>query len=91
MNRTEVSALVAEKTGLKRAEVDKVLDGVFEVVTDALKKGDDVRFVGFGTFGVRDTEAKQGHNPRTGQKIDIPAKRKAVFKAGKELRDAVMA
>jgi DNA-binding protein HU-beta len=62
---------------------------VFDAITDALKSGEEVRLVGFGTFSVSSRAASEGRNPRTGQKINIPASKQPKFKAGKGLRDAV--
>ena len=65
------------------------MDGVFDAITDALKKGDEVRLVGFGTFTVARRAASEGRNPRTGEKIQIPASKQPKFKAGKGLKDAI--
>lgn len=89
MNKQELVAVVAEKTGLSKADAGKAVDGVFEAVTDALKAGDEVRLVGFGTFAVAERAATEGRNPRTGEKIAIPASKQPKFKAGKGLKDAV--
>lgn len=89
MNKQELVAVVAEKTGLSKADAGKAVDGVFEAITDALKTGDEVRLVGFGTFAVAERAATEGRNPRTGEKIAIPASKQPKFKAGKGLKDAV--
>lgn len=89
MNKQELVAVVAEKTSLSKADAGKAVDGVFEAVTDALKAGDEVRLVGFGTFAVAERAATEGRNPRTGEKIAIPASKQPKFKAGKGLKDAV--
>ncbi|MCZ4281997.1 HU family DNA-binding protein [Kiloniella laminariae] len=89
MNKNDLVAAVAEKTGLSKADAGKAVDGVFDAVTDALKGGDEVRLVGFGTFSVAARAASQGRNPRTGEVIQIPASKQPKFKAGKGLKDAV--
>ena len=89
MNKNDLIAEVADRTGLSRADATKAVDYVFETITDSLKKGDEVRLVGFGTFHVAKRAASEGRNPRTGEKINIPASRQPKFKAGKALKDAV--
>ena len=89
MNKTELVNAVAEASGLTKADATKAVDGVFEVITDALKSGDDVRLVGFGTFNVTERKASTGRNPRTGEEIQIAASKQPKFKAGKGLKDAV--
>ncbi len=91
MNKNDLVAAVADKTGLSKADAGKAIDGVFEAVTDALTGGDEVRLVGFGTFSVAARAASQGRNPRTGEVIQIPASKQPKFKAGKGLKDAVNA
>ena len=89
MNKNDLIAVVATKTGLSKGDATKAVDGVFDAVTEALKEGDEVRLVGFGTFTVSKRAASQGRNPRTGDPIDIPASKQPKFKAGKGLKDAV--
>lgn len=89
MNKNELVAAIAEKSGLTKADSKKALDGVIAAITDALKAGDKVALVGFGTFSVAQKEARTGINPATKQAIEIPAKKVAKFKAGAELADAV--
>jgi DNA-binding protein HU-beta len=89
MNKTELINAVAETSGLTKADATKAVDGVFEAITDALKSGDDVRLVGFGTFNVTERKASTGRNPRTGEEIQIAASKQPKFKAGKGLQDAV--
>lgn len=91
MNRTELEAAIVEKTGVSRKDVGAVLTAFVESVEGALKAGDDVRLVGFGTFGVKSTPAKEGRNPRTGEKMQIAAKKQPKFAAGKGLKDALNA
>lgn len=89
VNKNDLVAQVASSTGLSKADATKAVDGVFEAITGALKKGDEVRLVGFGTFNVSERAATEGRNPRTGEKIKIPASKQPKFKAGKGLKDAV--
>ncbi|MDR3518266.1 MAG: HU family DNA-binding protein [Azospirillaceae bacterium] len=89
MNKNDLVALVADTAGLSKTDATKAVDAVFDGITDSLKKGDEVRLVGFGTFAVSDRAASEGRNPRTGEKIDIPASRQPKFKAGKTLKDAL--
>ena len=89
MNKNELVDAVATATELKKADATKAVDSVFEAISAALKKGDEVRLVGFGTFSVQAREASEGRNPRTGDKIQIAASKQAKFKAGKTLKDAL--
>ncbi len=89
MNKNELVDAVATATELKKADATKAVDSVFEAIGAALKKGDEVRLVGFGTFSVQAREASEGRNPRTGEKIAIAASKQAKFKAGKTLKDAL--
>ena len=89
MNKTELVAAVAEKTGASKKESEKAVSAVFETITKALVAGDKVALVGFGAFEVKDRPARTGRNPRTKEEIAIPASRSASFKAGKALKDAV--
>ena len=89
MNKTELIAAVAEKTGASKKDSEKFVSAVFETVTDALVAGDKVSLVGFGAFEVKERPAHIGHNPRTKEAIEIPASRSAAFKPGKALKDAV--
>ncbi len=89
MNKNDLVAAVAEATDLSKADAGKAVDAVFESITAALKGGDEVRLVGFGTFAVTRRAASEGRNPRTGEKIQIPASNQPKFKAGKGLKDAV--
>jgi DNA-binding protein HU-beta len=74
---------------LSKGDTAKLVDTVLDSIIAALKSGEEVRLVGFGTFGVADRKASEGRNPRTGEKINIPASKQPKFKAGKELRDAL--
>ncbi|MEO5338330.1 MAG: HU family DNA-binding protein [Magnetospirillum sp. WYHS-4] len=89
MNKNDLVAAVATGAEMSKADAAKAVDAVFEAITAALKKGNDVRLVGFGTFSVVKRAATQGRNPRTGQTIKIPASKQPKFKAGKALKDAV--
>jgi DNA-binding protein HU-beta len=89
VNKNDLVAKVAELTGLSKLDSGKAIDAVFDAVTDALKGGDEVRLVGFGTFAVSQRAASEGRNPRTGETIKIAASKQPKFKAGKGLRDAV--
>ena len=89
MNKSELIAQIAEKSGLNQKDAGKALDGLTQAVSDALANGEDVTLVGFGTFKVTERKAKKGRNPATGEAIQIPAKKAPIFKAGKALKDAV--
>lgn len=89
MNKNDLVAVVADSTGLSKADSTKAVDCVFDTITDSLKKSEEVRLVGFGTFTVTRRAASEGRNPRTGERIQIPASNQPKFKAGKGLKDAV--
>ncbi len=89
MNKTELIDAVAEATDTSKAAAGKAVDAVFDTITAALKNGDQVTLVGFGTFLVRDRAARTGRNPQTGETINIAASKAPAFKAGKALKDAV--
>lgn len=89
MNKTELIDAVAEAADLTKAESSRAVDAVVAAVTKALKDGDAVTLVGFGTFQVRDRAARTGRNPKTGDTIKIAASKNPSFKAGKALNDAV--
>jgi DNA-binding protein HU-beta len=89
VNKNELVAAVADAADISKADATKAVDLVFDTITDALKKGGDVRLVGFGTFSVAARAASEGRNPRTGEKINIPASKQPKFKPGKGLKDAV--
>ncbi|SEH38606.1 HU family DNA-binding protein [Magnetospirillum fulvum] len=88
-NKNDLVAAVADSTGLSKTEAATAVDAVFQAISNALKEGDEVRLVGFGTFAVTDRAASEGRNPRTGEKIAIPASKLPKFKAGKGLKDAI--
>jgi len=89
MNKTELIDAVAEAADLTKAESSRAVDAVVAAVTKALKAGDAVTLVGFGTFQVRDRAARTGRNPKTGDNIKIASSKNASFKAGEALKDAV--
>ena len=91
MTKAELIAQVAEKSELSKKGAEKAIAAVVSSVTDALVAGDKVQLVGFGTFEVRDRKEKESKNPRTGEKIIVPAKKAPAFKPGKALKDAVNA
>ena len=89
MNKNEFVAAIAEKSGLTKKDAEAALIAYTEVVTDALKAGDSVQLIGFGTFEVRERAARQGRNPLTGATIEIAAAKVPAFKPGKALKDAI--
>ena len=89
MNKNELIGVVADKTGLSKADSTNAVDSVFDAISDALSGSGEVRLVGFGTFSVSLRRASEGRNPRTGEKIQIPASKQPKFKAGKGLKDLV--
>jgi DNA-binding protein HU-beta len=89
MNKTELAAAVAAKTGLKKKDAEKVADAFIATITEALKLGDKVALSGLGTFEVKEKAARIGKNPRTGEAVEIAASKAPKFKAGKALKDAV--
>ena len=88
-NKNDLIGLVAEKAGLTKAQAGEAVDAVFDAITGSLKKGEEVRLVGFGTFAVSKRKASIGRNPATGAEIKIPASNQAKFKPGKGLKDAI--
>lgn len=89
MTKAELISAVAEKSGLKKVEAEKAVAAFIASVTTALKKGDKLSLVGFGTFGTAKRAARKGQNPQTGKKINIPAATVPKFKPGKTLKEAV--
>ena len=89
MNKAELIDMVASTADLSKAKATTIVDAVLTGITDSLKKGDTVTFVGFGTFSVSERAARTGRNPRTGEAITIRASRIPKFKAGKALKDAI--
>lgn len=89
MNKAELIDAVADSADLSKASAGRAVDAAIEAVTGALKKGENVTLVGFGTFSVRSRAARLGRNPRTGEEIQIKASKVPGFKAGKALKDAI--
>jgi len=89
MNKAELIEALATSADLSKASAARALDSALEAITKALKKGDSVTLVGFGTFMVRKRAARMGRNPRTGEAIKIKASKVPAFKAGKALKDAI--
>lgn len=89
MNKAELIIAVSDKSGMTRKDTEKVVASFLETVTETLKAGDKVQLVGFGTFEAKDRAARKGHNPMTGEEIDIPASKAPSFKAGKAFKDAI--
>tara|TARA_Y100000031_G_scaffold59997_1_gene67734 strand:- start:313 stop:585 length:273 start_codon:yes stop_codon:yes gene_type:complete len=89
LNKNDLVAAVANEANMSKADAAKAIDGVFVAITESLQRQEEVRLVGFGTFSVARRAASQGRNPRTGEKINIPASNQPKFKAGKGLKAAV--
>ena len=89
MNKSELIAAIAAKTGETKKDAEATLNAFVDVVTESLVKGDKVQLVGFGSFEVRKRAARKGRNPQTKEEIKIPASKAPVFKAGKALKELV--
>lgn len=89
MNKGEMIAAMAEKSGLTKKDCEAALDAFTAVVEEALKSGEKVQLVGFGSFEVKERAARTGRNPRTKEPVEIPASKAPVFKAGKGLKDTI--
>ncbi|AAU93281.1 MULTISPECIES: HU family DNA-binding protein [Methylococcus] len=89
MNKAELIEAIADAANLTKADAGRALDAVIDAITDALKKGDTVSLVGFGSFAVKERAERQGRNPQTGDSITIKAAKIPSFKCGKALKDAV--
>lgn len=89
MNKGEFVSSVADAAEMTKADAERAVEAVFNVVKKALKSGDSISLVGFGTFSVRKRAARTGRNPRTGESIKIKASKVPAFKAGKGLKDAI--
>ena len=89
MNKTQLIDVVATKTGLKKKDAEAAVNAVNEAITEALKAGDKVQIIGFGTYEVKQRAAREGRNPKTGETITIAASKAPAFSAGKALKDAV--
>ena len=89
MNKAELVAAVAEKTGLSKKDSEKAVNAAFDAISAELVEGGKVQLVGFGSFETKTRNARVGRNPRTKEEIEIPASRVPAFKAGKALKDSV--
>lgn len=89
MNKTELVAAVAAKTELTKKDAEKAVSAVLETVAETLAAGEKVQLVGFGTFGIREREARTAKNPRTGEPVEVAASRVPAFKAGQALKTKV--
>ena len=89
MNKTELIAAAAEASGIQKKDADRLLNAALDIMTAALAKGEKVQLSGFGTFEVKEREARIGRNPHTKEAIEIPATKVPVFKASKALKDNV--
>lgn len=89
MNKTELIAITAENAGMTKKDTERVLNAAIDAITASLVKGEKVQLSGFGTFEIKDREARIGRNPHTREAIDIPATRVPTFKASKALKDTV--
>ncbi|MCU7814585.1 MAG: HU family DNA-binding protein [Candidatus Thiodiazotropha sp. (ex Lucinoma kastoroae)] len=89
MNKAELIEAMAESADISKAAAGRALDGMVEAVTEAMKAGDTLSLVGFGTFSVKERAARDGRNPQTGETIKIKASKIPSFKAGKALKDAI--
>ncbi|MBQ3498906.1 MAG: HU family DNA-binding protein [Clostridia bacterium] len=88
MNKNELISAVAEKTGLSKKDSEKALNAALETITATVAAGDKVQLIGFGTFELRERAEKQARNPRTGEKMTVPACKAPAFKAGQAFKDA---
>jgi len=89
MTKAELVAEIASAAGLTKSQSEKAVDGIVSAISGALAGGDKITLVGFGTFSVGERSQREGRNPRTGEKIQIPASKAVKFKAGKTLSDKV--
>ncbi len=89
MKKIELVEAVATNAGLTKADATRAIDATFDAITDALKKGDKLTLIGFGTFGVSRREGRTGRNPQTGATVEIPARNVVSFKAGTQLKKSV--
>jgi len=87
MTKAELVEEVSGKTGLPKKQAEIVVNTVFESIVETLKTGEKIELRGFGSFRIRQRDSRMGRNPKTGEKVDVPAKRIPYFKPGKELRE----
>lgn len=91
MNKTDIINKVSERTEVTKKDTEKVVTAMLDIIVEALTEGQKVSFTGFGSFEAKERSARIGHNPKTGEKIQIPASKTVSFKAGKTFKDAVNA
>jgi len=89
VNKNDLVTKLTERSGLSKSDSQKAVDGVFDIITDSLKSGEEVRVSGFGVFVVSERAGGKGRNPQTGEEITIKASRSARFRAGKQLKDSL--
>jgi len=88
MTKSELVAAIAEKAGIRKKDAEAALNAFIDVVTEALSKGDKIEIRGFGTFLMKERAPRVARNPRTGEKVEVPAKLSPAFKPGKDLKEA---
>ncbi|MBQ9308545.1 MAG: HU family DNA-binding protein [Clostridia bacterium] len=89
MNKTELIAALADRTGVQKRDAEKSINAFVDIVTESLVNGDKVQLVGFGSFEIKERAARTARNPRTGEELAVPASKAPVFKPGKALKEAV--
>ena len=89
MNKNDLVQQLSDRSGLMKTDAAKAVDGVFDIITDTLKKGDEVRLTGFGVFVVALRAGGKGRNPQTGEEITIKPSKQPRFRAGKQLKDSL--
>lgn len=89
IGKHDLISMVSEKSQMTKKDTELALNSIIEAITESVGKGNEVRIIPFGSFEIRDRQARTGRNPRTGEKIEIPKKKVVAFKAGKALKDAV--
>ena len=91
MNKNDFVTYIVQETKLTKSDAEKAMNAMLSGIISSLQQGKEARFIGFGSFSVQKSAAREGRNPRTGDKIQIKASNRSVFKAGKELKEAVNA
>lgn len=89
MTKADLVEIVAKEAEMTKKDVEQLIEIIFESIVGSLNKGEKIELRGFGSFRVRDRNARKGRNPKTGEPVDIPAKRVAYFKPGKDLKDII--
>ncbi len=89
MTKADLVGIVAEEADMTKKDVEQLIEIIFESIVESLNNGEKIELRGFGSFRVRDRNARKGRNPKTGEPVDIPAKRVAYFKPGKDLKDII--